>query len=73
MRTLRLVLAQLNLTVGDIGGNSRQIEAGLEEARALKADVVVFPEMAITGYPAEDLLLKPDFIRAARPLIGRCL
>ena len=66
MSSLRLVLAQLNATVGDIGGNSRQIEAGLEEARALGADIVVFPEMAITGYPAEDLLLKPDFIRAAR-------
>ena len=66
MSTLRLVLAQLNMTVGDIGGNSRQIEAGLEEARSLGADIVVFPEMAIIGYPAEDLLLKPDFIRTAR-------
>ncbi|UCG22699.1 MAG: NAD+ synthase, partial [Chloroflexota bacterium] len=71
MKTLRLVLAQLNVTVGDIAGNSRQIRVGLEEARALGADIVVFPEMAITGYPAEDLLLKPDFIRAAREALER--
>jgi NAD+ synthase (glutamine-hydrolysing) len=66
MSALRLVLAQLNMTVGDIAGNARQIEAGLNEARALGADIVAFPELALTGYPPEDLLLKPDFVRAAR-------
>lgn len=66
MSSLRIVLAQLNMTVGDIEGNRRKIEAGLEEARALGADIVAFPEMAISGYPPEDLLLKPDFIQAAR-------
>ncbi|UCC52104.1 MAG: NAD+ synthase, partial [Anaerolineaceae bacterium] len=66
MNTLRLVLAQLNMTVGDIEGNGRQIEAGLKEAYALEADIVIFPEMALTGYPPEDLLLKPDFVQAAR-------
>jgi len=66
MNDLRLVLAQLNLTVGDIEGNRRLVEAGLEEARLLGADIVAFPEMALTGYPPEDLLLKPDFVRAAR-------
>jgi NAD+ synthase (glutamine-hydrolysing) len=73
MSDLRLVLAQLNLTVGDIEGNKRQVEAGLEEARLLGADIVAFPEMALTGYPPEDLLLKPDFIQAAREALDALL
>ncbi len=71
MTNLRLVLAQLNTTVGDIAGNSRQIEAGLKEARALEADIALFPELAITGYPPEDLLLKPDFLQVARDALER--
>lgn len=61
-----LVLAQLNMTVGDIEGNRLKIEDGLQKALAFGADVVAFPEMAITGYPPEDLLLKPDFVQAAK-------
>ena len=71
MTNLRLVLAQLNSTVGDIAGNSRQIEAVLKEARALEADIALFPELAITGYPPEDLLLKPDFLQVARDALER--
>lgn len=63
MSTVRLALAQLNMTVGDIEGNCLLIEATLNDARSLGADIVAFPEMAITGYPPEDLLLKPDFIQ----------
>lgn len=66
MSNVCLVLAQLNMTVGDIAGNRRKIETGLDEARSLQADIVIFPEMAITGYPPEDLLLKPDFLHSAK-------
>jgi NAD+ synthase (glutamine-hydrolysing) len=64
--TLRLTLAQINVTVGDLTGNRDKILARLDEARQMGADIVVFPEMCLTGYPPEDLLLKPDFIEAAR-------
>ncbi len=63
--TLRLALAQINTTVGDLVGNKNKIIARLTEARELGTDIVVFPELAITGYPPEDLLLKPDFVEAA--------
>ena len=64
MDWLRIALAQINTTVGDLQGNVAKISAYLDLAREAEADVVVFPEMTITGYPAEDLLLKPDFIEA---------
>ena len=66
MKTLRVVLAQMNATVGDLEGNRDKIAARIEEARRIAADIVVFPEMCLTGYPPEDLLLKPDFIEAAQ-------
>jgi NAD+ synthase (glutamine-hydrolysing) len=62
---LRIALAQINTTVGDLAGNCRKIEEQMEQARRQQADLVVFPEMAVTGYPPEDLLLKPDFVYAA--------
>jgi len=62
MKTLRIALAQINSTVGDLKGNSRKIGSFIEKAKKQKADVVAFPELAITGYPPEDLLLKPQFI-----------
>ncbi|MDH4209724.1 MAG: NAD+ synthase, partial [Anaerolineae bacterium] len=62
MEQLRIGLAQINTTVGDLEGNTRRIIEGLERAREMGVDVVAFPELAITGYPPEDLLLKPDFI-----------
>ncbi len=64
MRTVRLALAQLNMTVGDIEGNARKIVDTLARARGQGANLVLFPELAISGYPPEDLLLKPDFIEA---------
>jgi NAD+ synthase (glutamine-hydrolysing) len=62
MRTLRVALAQINATVGDIEGNARKIAEVIERAKEVRADVVAFPELAVTGYPPEDLLLKPHFI-----------
>src|SRR5919202_4082249 len=67
MRTepLRVALAQINPTVGDIAGNARLIRDQLERARDEGAQLVVFPELALTGYPPEDLLLKTHFVDAA--------
>jgi NAD+ synthase (glutamine-hydrolysing) len=62
---MRLALAQINTTVGDLDGNRERILAGLSKAKDVGADLVLFPELAITGYPPEDLLLRPSFIRAA--------
>ena len=66
MSSLRIALAQLNVTVGDLEGNRRLIEAVIRRAQAWRADLVVVPELAILGYPPEDLLLKPQFIEANR-------
>lgn len=60
MKKLRIVMAQLNMLVGDIEGNAEKVIAAAERARdELHADVIVFPELALTGYPPEDLLLRP--------------
>ena len=67
---MRLALAQINTTVGDLDGNRERILSRLNEARAAAADIVLFPELAITGYPPEDLLLRPSFIRAAERSLG---
>ncbi len=62
MKTLRLALAQINTTVGDIEGNTKRIIQLINEATDRGAEIVAFPELAVTGYPPEDLLLKPQFI-----------
>jgi NAD+ synthase (glutamine-hydrolysing) len=62
---VRLALAQINPVVVDLEGNRELIFERLSEARSNSADLVVFPELAVTGYPPEDLLLRPGFIRAA--------
>ena len=67
--TLRIALAQMNATVGDLAGNRDKIIEGLEKARKAGAHVVAFPELAITGYPPEDLLLKPDFVGSAQRIL----
>src|SRR5438552_7145610 len=64
MRRFRVSLAQINPTVGDIEGNTRRIVDGVVQARSLGAELVAFPELAITGYPPEDLLFKSAFIEA---------
>jgi NAD+ synthase (glutamine-hydrolysing) len=62
---MRLALAQINTVVGDLDGNRDRILGALEEARGAGADLVLLPELAVTGYPPEDLLLRPGFLRAA--------
>ena len=66
MKTLRIAMAQMNPTVGDLNGNVHRILSWLREAQKAKVDLVAFPEMAITGYHPEDLLLKPWFLNENR-------
>lgn len=63
--SLRIAIAQINCTVGDLAGNAKRILAAAERAVALGADVLITPELALCGYPPEDLLLRPDFYRAS--------
>jgi len=67
---MRLALAQINTVVGDLDGNRDLILARLEEARDQGAELVLFPELAVTGYPPEDLLLRSGFVRAAARSLG---
>ena len=62
-RPFRVALAQVNPTVGDLDGNTALVLDGISRAREAGADLVAFPEMVLTGYPPEDLVLKPSFIR----------
>jgi NAD+ synthase (glutamine-hydrolysing) len=62
MRTLRIAMAQINPTVGDLAGNRDRIIETIGRARKAGAGIVAFPELAVTGYPPEDLLLKPQFV-----------
>jgi NAD+ synthase (glutamine-hydrolysing) len=66
VRQLTLALAQINPTVGDLAGNSRLVLAECRLAHGAGADLVAFPEMVLTGYPIEDLALRPSFVAAAR-------
>src|SRR5579862_5659076 len=68
---MRLALAQINSVVGDIDGNTERVIGWLERAREANADLVLFPELIVTGYPPEDLLLRPGFIKAARRGVER--
>jgi NAD+ synthase (glutamine-hydrolysing) len=73
MRRLRIGLAQINTTVGDLRGNVDRIVAGIQHARKHQVDMVLFPELSIPGYPPEDLLLKPSFIEANRASLDELL
>ena len=64
MRRLRIALAQINTTVGDFDGNIKKILGAVDAARSAGADIVTLPELAVCGYPPEDLLFKPQFIQA---------
>ena len=68
---VKLGLAQLNSTVGDLERNTQRIIATLRQADAAGCDIVAFPELAITGYPPEDLLLKPRFLRESLQCLDR--
>src|SRR2546430_9120935 len=67
---MRLALAQINSVVGDLDGNRDRVLRRLEEAKETGADLVLFPELVVTGYPPEDLLLRPGFVRAAERTLG---
>jgi NAD+ synthase (glutamine-hydrolysing) len=61
---MKIAMAQMNATVGDLAGNAARIADFAERARHAGADLVVTPELALCGYPPEDLLLREDFLEA---------
>ncbi|MCB2189110.1 MAG: NAD+ synthase [Deltaproteobacteria bacterium] len=71
MSVVRVALAQINPTVGDLEGNVALIERYLDQARQAGAHVVLFPELAVSGYPPEDLLMKPRFLQDAALALER--
>lgn len=71
---IRVALAQINVTVGDINGNRHRILDAVERARdELQADLVAFPELALTGYPPEDLLLRPGFMHRTHEVLAELI
>src|SRR5687767_9436132 len=72
MATLRIALSQLNLTVGDVAGNTqRVIETAADARERLKADVVLYPELTLSGYPPEDLLFHKGMRRQVAAALER--
>ncbi len=71
MHSIRVGIAQINSTVGDLSGNTKKIMQSIDQAKSLGVDLLTFPELAITGYPPEDLLLKPQFIRQNRASLNK--
>jgi len=72
MRSLRVGLAQINATVGDLDGNFDRIVAAIGAAREQGVELLAFPEMALAGYPPEDLLLKPRSSSACSSARATC-
>ena len=73
MYNIRFGIAQINSTVGDLSGNTRKIIESVDRAKSLGVDLLTFPELAITGYPPEDLLLKPQFIKQNKESLGKII
>ena len=71
--SLRIALAQVNLLVGDVGGNAARVLQSSADARAAGADLVVFPELTLAGYPPEDLLFHRGFRRQVDSALTRCI
>ncbi|MGH7587458.1 MAG: NAD+ synthase [Gemmatimonadota bacterium] len=71
MKPFRVALAQINTVVGDLDGNVERVKAALARAEEHRPDLVVFPELTLSGYPPEDLLLKPSFLTDAREALDR--
>jgi len=68
---LRVALAQINPTVGDFAGNAALIQEAVEQAQKQSAEIIVFPEMIVTGYPVEDLALRPSFQTASIAAVAK--
>jgi NAD+ synthase (glutamine-hydrolysing) len=66
---LRVAMAQINSTMGDLEGNIKKIRKFIADAKGCRADLVVFPELAVTGYPPQDLLLEDGFVRKNKKLL----
>ncbi|MCJ7669079.1 MAG: NAD+ synthase [Dehalococcoidia bacterium] len=73
MHTIRIGIAQINSTVGDLGGNTKKIVQFIDQAKSLGVDLLTFPELAITGCSPEDLLLKPQFIRQNKECLDKII
>jgi len=73
LHNIRIGIAQINSTVGDLTGNTKKIVGSIDQAKSLGVDLVTFPELAITGYPPEDLLLKPQFIKQNRESLKKII
>jgi NAD+ synthase (glutamine-hydrolysing) len=73
LHNIRFGIAQINSTVGDLSGNTRKIVEFIDRAKSLGVDLLTFPELAITGYPPEDLLLKPQFIKQNRESLDKII
>ena len=71
MTVLRIALAQLNPTVGDLDGNLTLLTNAYDQADEAGCDIVAFPELSTTGYPPEDLLLKPGFVADNRLILDK--
>jgi len=73
LHNIRVGIAQINSTVGDLSGNTKKIVQFIDQAKSLGVDLLTFPELAITGYPPEDLLLKPQFIKQNRKCLDKII
>ena len=73
MHNIRVGIAQINSTVGDLSGNTKKIIQFIDQAKSLGVNLLTFPELAITGYPPEDLLLKPQFIKQNRESLDKII
>ncbi|MEE8620012.1 MAG: NAD+ synthase [Dehalococcoidia bacterium] len=73
MHNIRVGIAQINSTVGDLTGNTKKIKECIDQAKSLGVDLLTFPELAIPGYPPEDLLLRPQFIKQNRESLNEII
>jgi NAD+ synthase (glutamine-hydrolysing) len=73
LHPIRIGIAQINSTVGDFSGNTKKIIQSIDQAKSLGVNLLTFPELAITGYPPEDLLLKPQFIKQNRESLNKIM
>ena len=73
MHNIRVGIAQINSTVGDLSGNTKKIIQSIDQAKSLGVGLLTFPELAITGYPPEDLLFKPQFIKQNKESLNKII